>query len=204
MLWRGDFVCIQRGQHTLSRINVRGIDYMRIGLDGIPLLTPKTGVGRYTFELASALTRLSQPPELVFFYGRHWSKRLKATTVANIGESYETLRSAVSRLIPAVSKKCVRQNIFRIGLIGYRADLFHATNYVAFPFDGIVVVTVHDLSSFDTRRSILVNVLPGYPRACRAHYAGQGGLLPTRDSLKTGLSRCLRYREIASPWYFWE
>ena len=28
---------------------------MRIGLDGIPLTKPKTGVGHYTFELARAL-----------------------------------------------------------------------------------------------------------------------------------------------------
>jgi len=119
---------------------------MRIGLDGIPLLTPKTGVGRYTFELACALTRLSRPPELVFFYGTYWSKRLKATTVTNTGGSRRSLRSAVSKLVPAASKKWVRKKVFQAGLIRYRVDLFHATNYVAFPFDGTMVVTVHDLS----------------------------------------------------------
>ena len=81
---------------------------MRIGLDGIPLLSAKTGVGRYTYELASALPRLSQPPELVFFYGRHWSKRLKATTATNTGGICEILRNAASRLLPAASKKWVR------------------------------------------------------------------------------------------------
>ncbi len=119
---------------------------MRIGLDGIPLLSPKTGIGKYTFELASALTRLSQGPQLVFFYGTHWSKRLKATTGTNIGGSYETLRSAVSRVVPAASKKWIRQKILEVGLIRYQPDLFHATNYVASSFDGPLVVTVHDLS----------------------------------------------------------
>ncbi len=119
---------------------------MRIGLDGIPLLTPKTGVGRYTLELAFALTRLSQPPELVFFYGRHWSKRLKATTGTNTGGSYETVRSAVSGLVPVPLKEWVRKKVFQAGLIGYRLDLYHATNYVASSFDGPLVVTVHDLS----------------------------------------------------------
>ena len=119
---------------------------MRIGLDGIPLLTPKTGVGRYTFELASALTRLAQPPELVFFYGTSWSRRLKQTGVTNTGGSYETLRNAVSRLVPAASKKWIRQQILKIGIMRYRPDLFHATNYVASSFDGPLVVTVHDLS----------------------------------------------------------
>src|SRR5260370_1876486 len=31
---------------------------MRIGIDGIPLATPKTGIGHYTFELARSLARL--------------------------------------------------------------------------------------------------------------------------------------------------
>ncbi len=119
---------------------------MRIGLDGIPLLTAKTGVGRYTFELASALTQLSKPPELVFFYGTHWSKRLKASTGANTSGTRKSLRSAASRLVPAASKKWVRQKILEIGFIRYRPDLFHATNYVASSFDGPLVVTVHDLS----------------------------------------------------------
>ena len=119
---------------------------MRIALDGIPLLTPKTGVGMYTFELASALTRLSQPPELVFFYGRHWSKRLKKTMGTNTGGSYESVRSAASRLVPTCLKKWVRKKVFQVGLIGYRLDLYHATNYVASSFDGPLVVTVHDLS----------------------------------------------------------
>jgi len=119
---------------------------MRIGLDGIPLLTPKTGVGRYTFELASALTRLSRPPELVFFYGRHWGKRLKTSTGTNAGESYETSGNAVSRLIPAASKQWVRKKVFQVGLIGYRPDLFHATNYVVSSSGRPLVVTVHDLS----------------------------------------------------------
>ena len=32
---------------------------MRIGLDGFPLLVPRTGVGHYTFELARALALLA-------------------------------------------------------------------------------------------------------------------------------------------------
>ena len=119
---------------------------MRIGLDCIPLLTPKTGVGRYTFALASALAQLSRGPELVFFYGTSWSRRLKQTGVTNTGGSYETLRNAVSRLVPAASKKWIRQQILKIGIMRYRPDLFHATNYVASSFDGPLVVTVHDLS----------------------------------------------------------
>ena len=124
----------------------KGIDSMRIGLDGIPLLTPKTDVGRYTFELATTLGQLSENIDLVFFYGKHWGKRLKATTGANIGGNYQTLRSALSRLVPSASKKWIRQKILEVGLIRYKPELFHATNYVAPSFECPIVTTVHDLS----------------------------------------------------------
>ena len=34
---------------------------MRIGLDAIPLATPKTGIGHYTFELARSLADFAGP-----------------------------------------------------------------------------------------------------------------------------------------------
>src|ERR687886_2382879 len=36
---------------------------MRIAIDGIPLATPKTGIGHYTFELAQGLARLAPADE---------------------------------------------------------------------------------------------------------------------------------------------
>src|SRR5437763_11779397 len=35
----------------------------RIGIDGIPLATPKAGIGHYTFELARCLARLAPADE---------------------------------------------------------------------------------------------------------------------------------------------
>ncbi len=106
----------------------------------------KTGVGRYTFELASALAQISQSPELVFFYGTHWSKHIKTTAVINANRRYGKIRNTGSRFVSADLKRWIRQTIFKIGILAYRADLFHATNYVAPAFDGTVIVTVHDLS----------------------------------------------------------
>lgn len=119
---------------------------MRVGLDGTPLLTPKTGIGKYTFELASALNRLSSPPELVSFSGWQWNKHLNARGDGDIIGSHQTLRSTVSRLIPESPKKWIKNKIFRVGFSKHQLDLFHATNYVASPFEGTLVVTVHDLS----------------------------------------------------------
>ena len=36
---------------------------MRIGIDGIPLATPKTGIGHYTFELARSLATIAPEDE---------------------------------------------------------------------------------------------------------------------------------------------
>ncbi len=41
---------------------------MRVGLDGLPLTSPKTGVGHYTFELASALPRAAPASSFEIIY----------------------------------------------------------------------------------------------------------------------------------------
>jgi len=41
---------------------------MSIALDGLPLTTPKTGVGHYTFELALALAQCAPTQEFELVY----------------------------------------------------------------------------------------------------------------------------------------
>src|SRR4029077_14948441 len=41
---------------------------MRIGLDGIPLTFPKTGIGHYTFELAKSLARVARENDFELVY----------------------------------------------------------------------------------------------------------------------------------------
>jgi len=115
-------------------------------MDGIPLLTQKTGVGRYTFELASALEGLSEAPEIVFYYRTHWSKRLKTSAFPSNDIRHRLLKNAMLRFIPKSLKEWIGSQVLKIGDIRYQPDLFHATNYVAGPFSGPIVVTVHDLS----------------------------------------------------------
>ena len=57
---------------------------MRLGLDGLPLLEIKTGVGRYTYELATALRRLSYDLELFYDYGTSWSRDIVSTDVDEV------------------------------------------------------------------------------------------------------------------------
>lgn len=115
---------------------------MRIGLDGFPLASPKTGVGHYTFELARALSALSP------------GDRFELISPSEFGDG--VAREVDS--IPNLSLVRARTNLITrrwwgIGLPRYvkqaGLDLFHGTNYeVPLWNRERTVVTVHDLSIF--------------------------------------------------------
>jgi glycosyltransferase involved in cell wall biosynthesis len=115
---------------------------MRIGLDGYPLVWPKTGVAHYTFELARELARLA--PERSF------------DLIAPAPYPHEVLEHI--NQIPNLQAVSVKTNLitrrwWAIGLPAYvrRAglDLFHGTNYeVPLRNRERNVLTVHDLSVF--------------------------------------------------------
>lgn len=115
---------------------------MRIGLDGFPLASPKTGVGHYTFELARALARIA--PE-------HQFELIAPVTFADNVEAeiapIPNLR-AVNRQTNSITR-----HWWGIGLPRYvrktGLDLFHGTNFeVPLWNRDRTVVTVHDLSVF--------------------------------------------------------
>ena len=116
---------------------------MRIGLDGFPLLTPLTGVGHYTFELARALALLAPtdqfelvapsafPSSIIEAIRRHCPGNLRAVNVA--------------------AKLIRRRRWWAVGLPLYlrkaSLDLFHGTNYeVPLWSKRRSVLTIHDLS----------------------------------------------------------
>lgn len=115
---------------------------MRIGLDGFPLASPKTGVGHYTFELARALAILSPDDSFELISPSGFSEAVAAEVEP----------------IPNLSLVHVRTNLITrrwwgIGLPRYvrqsGLDLFHGTNYeVPLWNRERTIVTVHDLSVF--------------------------------------------------------
>jgi glycosyltransferase involved in cell wall biosynthesis len=115
---------------------------MRIGIDGLPLSETRTGVGHYTFELASALALASPSDEFELVsprpfvpapdgeLERHWPPNLKAVR-ARVG--------------------LFSRRWFLFGLPRYiqqqRLALFHGTNYeVPLMKSCPTVLTIHDLS----------------------------------------------------------
>ena len=115
---------------------------MRIGLDGQPLIKPKTGIGHYTFELACALAALR--PEDSF--------ELITPDTIPAGIIHETETIPNLRVVSVKANVLVRRWA-SIGLPRYlrraRLDLFHGTNY-QLPLMNAKrnVLTIHDLSIF--------------------------------------------------------
>jgi len=138
-----------------------------IAWNGIPLLTPLTGVGRYTAELLRAMVvrqpMLGVEAEAVMpfavFLARHWQV-VGPSFVADPdsvvhGEAGPAAALAQSglwrrflRRLPGTRTvaRQLQRRYFSQGCPGHRAVLYHEPNFIAFPFRGPTVVTVHDLS----------------------------------------------------------
>lgn len=116
---------------------------LRVALNTTSLLSPKTGIGRYTYELAK---RLSTVPGLdaSFFYGAHWSKEVSDQTSPAVAGLLPTIR----RYLPYSYelRRWIQRNRFQSRAKERCFDLYHEPNNVSLPFDGPLVLTVHDLS----------------------------------------------------------
>lgn len=116
---------------------------MRIGLDGLPLTSPKTGVGHYTFELARALA--SQEPSSLFemvYPSTYPPIRPEGEDSVPLPDNLELNRVPVGPL---------GRHWWSAGLPRFirsrKLELFHGTNYdVPLWRQCATVLTIHDLS----------------------------------------------------------
>ncbi len=116
---------------------------MRVALNAIPLVTPLTGIGNYTWHLALELQRLlPEPPWL--FYGNEWSREVMTPRATGAAEA----RRKLGGVLPFAhhAARWLQQRRFAPGVRKQAIDLYHEPNYLAYEFDGPMVVTVHDLS----------------------------------------------------------
>jgi glycosyltransferase involved in cell wall biosynthesis len=111
---------------------------MLVGLDGIPLASPKTGIGHYTFELACALAHTAPTDEFQLIS----PVPMTALTKDDVDDLALNLKVVEARR---------RLSWWALGLPRYgnknQLALFHGTNYEipvwsSFP----KIVTIHDLS----------------------------------------------------------
>jgi len=127
---------------------------MRIGIDGIPLATPKSGIGHYTYELARAIAALLP------------SDRLELVAPVPIDLPANHLETELPTNLSAVHAPLnpLRRRWWTLGLPLYarlnRLALFHGTNYNVPLWNPCpTVVTIHDLSLLlypDTHQEHLV------------------------------------------------
>jgi glycosyltransferase involved in cell wall biosynthesis len=116
---------------------------MRIGLDGIPLAFPKTGIGHYTFELAKSLARVASENDFELVY---------PSTFPPISTNGNGVTSEPANLSSTrVPVGPLGRHWWSAGLPRYirrqAIELFHGTNYdVPLWRPCTTVLTVHDLS----------------------------------------------------------
>jgi alpha-1,3-rhamnosyl/mannosyltransferase len=112
-------------------------------MNGWPLLSPHTGIGSYTKNLALAL---KSNPEIDthFFYGSHVSKDIRMNPLPGISKA----KSIVKKFIPKPYEmmRLMQQFYFSGATKSEDFDLYHDPSFKPLSFRGPIVITVHDLS----------------------------------------------------------
>ena len=130
---------------------------MRILVNGMPAMGAYTGVGYYTWHLLEELSRRPEVEALGVFDGWRvisWeafsSRVLSGETDDPPGGS--SLRQLMRTLLPPLRRAWagMRTRTFCRASAEGGWSLYHEPNYVAYPFTGPLVVTVHDLSFLRT------------------------------------------------------
>lgn len=124
-------------------METRELPDIPLALDAVPLLAPLTGIGQYTWQLASHLRR-AWPQSPWLFYGTRWERELRDPAPP----SAQTLAGRMKGAMPMGYRvsRALQQMRFSAGARKHRVALYHETNYLAFRFAGPTVVTIHDLS----------------------------------------------------------
>lgn len=116
---------------------------LKIAFNASALLSPRTGIGEYGFQIASGLNvRPEADPD--FFYGLYWSKEVRQTPGIGTRKSLPWLRNNLPYTYQM--RQYVQQRKFQAKCRQEAFDLYHEPNIVSLPFDGPTVITVHDLS----------------------------------------------------------
>ena len=111
---------------------------------------PLTGIGRYTYELASHLQQLPEVSDLRFFFGRRFADALPSPSPVGVpSQSGEGLRrSALKSRVIVELYRFLAPRLKARALQGLEDHVFHGPNFYLPPFRGRGVVTMHDLSPF--------------------------------------------------------
>jgi glycosyltransferase involved in cell wall biosynthesis len=116
---------------------------MKIAVNSIPLLGPKTGVGNYAWNICRILEDLPDGPELSYYYG-HFSRQLMYSQTEH--PFVRTFKDTAGR-IPLVKSLYRRIRNIRARIQIRQFDIYFEPNFI--PLDlkfKRLAVTVHDFS----------------------------------------------------------
>ncbi|MFM5482321.1 glycosyltransferase family 4 protein [Aeromonas veronii] len=120
---------------------------MKVILSVEPIRFPLTGIGRYTWELASALQQTSAIDHLTFFSGRRFISELP-TAQESAAKSHSLKRWVQSSHLASEAYRLLMPFLRKQVLKGHEDFLYHGPNFFLPPFAGKKVATFHDLSPF--------------------------------------------------------
>ncbi len=124
---------------------------MRVALNATPLLSPLTGIGQYTYQIAKGL---QNDPEVnpSYFYAGVWSDQVRedSTNIGSMGATQQSFRSLIKKAIPDGARyrlsRAWRQRSFSKGCQTHQIQVYHEPNFLTYKHDVPTVLTVHDLS----------------------------------------------------------
>lgn len=116
---------------------------MHVAFNATSLLSPLTGIGQYSRQLALGLTSHSNI-DADFFYGAMWSKNVRGAPLPGPAGLVPWLRKHVP--FSYELRRLIQNNRFAQHAKKQAFDLYHEPNILPLPFQGPTVITVHDLS----------------------------------------------------------
>lgn len=120
---------------------------MRIILSVEPVRFPLTGIGRYTYELASELQKRPEIASLKLFSGTRYLSGLPSAS--DHSSTSHGLKRVVQQSAMAMELYRLLMPWLRARALRHDADhLYHGPNFFIPPFAGRSVATFHDLSPF--------------------------------------------------------
>ncbi|MGV0961284.1 MAG: glycosyltransferase family 4 protein [Limnohabitans sp.] len=116
---------------------------IQLAFNGVSLLSPLTGIGQYTANVAQRIAS-STEVDARFFYGAGWSSQVQLNTSPVIKRFLPWFRKHIPWSYEI--RQWTQSQRFQAGIRSAQFDLYHEPNNVPLPFDGPMVLTVHDLS----------------------------------------------------------
>ena len=116
---------------------------LRLAVNAVPLRSPLTGIGQYIRHLMAAIEARGDI-DIRYFYGTCWDRR----SIASAMPVADAAKRAIKKTIPFayIVVRTAQRPFFASGVRAFRPHIYHEPNYIALPFHGPMVSTLHDLS----------------------------------------------------------